>query len=114
VRMDNTDMVQVALIALLQRETGSSSAEVIDQVATNIRAKMEVRRLVRTLTAQGRLARWVVSLMPVGLLLAMSVLVPGYLHPLFHETLGIIAFVIASIMVVIGSLVIKRIVEIKV
>lgn len=113
-RMENSDMVQVALIALLQRETGSSSAEVIDQVATNIRAKMEIRRLVRTLTAQGRLARWVVSLMPLGLLLAMTAIVPGYLHPLFHETVGIILFVMASIMVVIGSLVIKRIVEIKV
>src|SRR5262249_55798599 len=67
VRMANRDMDQVALIALLQRETGGSSAEVIDQVTENIRGRMEVRRLVRTLTAQGRLARWIVSLMPVFL-----------------------------------------------
>jgi tight adherence protein B len=113
-RMDNIDMTQVALIALLQRETGSSSAEVIDQVADNVRARMEVRRLVRTLTAQGRLARWIVSLMPVGLLLAMTVIVPGYLHPLFHEAFGIAAVIVGTLMVFAGSYVIKRIVEIKV
>jgi tight adherence protein B len=113
-RMENPDMAQVALIALLQRETGSSSAEVIDQVSTNIRGRMDVRRLVRTLTAQGRLARWIVSLMPPAMLFAVSLAAPGYLHPLFHQTLGIVFVVVGATMVVIGWFVIKRIVEIKV
>ncbi len=113
-RMNNTDMKQVALIALLQRETGGSSAEVIDQVTTNIRGRMEVRRLVRTLTAQGRLARWIVSLMPVALVLAISLIYPAFLRPLFHETIGVVALVIGTLMVIAGSYVIKRIVEIKV
>ncbi len=114
VRMDNPDMSQVALIALLQRETGSSSAEVIDQVASNIRGRMDIRRLVRTLTAQGRLARWIVTAMPPLMLLAVSLLAPGYLHPLFHEAIGLVFLVAGAIMVVIGWFVIKRIVEIKV
>ena len=113
-RMENRDMTQVSLIALLQRETGSASAEVIDHVASNVRARQDVRRLVRVLTAQGRLARWVASLLPVGLLLGISVITPGYLHPLFHETIGQAFVVIGTAMVVIASLVIKRIVEIKV
>ena len=113
-RMNNRDMDQVALIALLQRETGGSSAEVIDQVTDNIRGRMEVRRLVRTLTAQGRLARWIVSLMPLFLIGAIYVIFPGYLDPLFNRGWGIAALVAATIMVILGSLVIKRIVEIKV
>jgi tight adherence protein B len=99
---------------MLQRETGGASAEVIDQVSTNIRGRMEVRRLVKTLTAQGRLARWIVSLMPVVLVVMILLIFPRYLDPLFHETVGVAALVIGSIMVVAGSLVIKRIVEIKV
>jgi tight adherence protein B len=112
--MANTDMTQVALIALLQRQTGSSSAEVIDHVASNIRARQDVRRLVRTLTAQGRLARWIASFLPLGMLFAISLLAPGYLHPLFHETVGQAFLVAGTIMVIIASFVIKRIVEIKV
>jgi tight adherence protein B len=113
-RMENRDMAQVALIALLQRETGSSSAEVIDHVAGNVRARQDVQRLVRTLTAQGRLARWIASLLPLGMLLAISVIQPGYLHPLFHQTVGQVFVVVGAIMIVVASLVIKRIVEIKV
>jgi tight adherence protein B len=113
-RMDNRDMSQVALIALLQRETGSSSAEVIDQVAENVRGRLEIRRLVRVLTAQGRLARWIVSFMPVVLVLMIMLIRPEFLQPLFHTGVGVFALIVSGIMVVMGSLVIKRIVEIKV
>jgi tight adherence protein B len=113
-RMQNRDMAQVGLIALLQRETGSSSAEVIDQVAENVRGRLEIKRLVRVLTAQGRMARWIVSLMPLVLIVLILIINPSFINPLFHTTIGVVALIIATIMVIMGSLVIKRIVEIKV
>ena len=64
-RMDSRDMEQVAVVALLQRDAGGNMAEVLDRVIENIRARQEVLRLVRTLTAQGRLSRWILSLLPV-------------------------------------------------
>ena len=63
-RMDNQDLDQVALVARLQREVGSNSAEVLDRVIETVRARMELRRLVRTLTAQGRLSRWILTAAP--------------------------------------------------
>jgi tight adherence protein B len=114
IRMENRDMDHVALVALLQRETGGASAEVIDQVADNIRGRMEIRRLVNTLTAQGRLARWIVSLMPVVLILMILLIFPSYLDPLLHESFGIVILAICAVMICAGSYVIKRIVEIKV
>ena len=79
-----------------------------------MRARLDLRRLVSTLTAQGRLARWIVSLLPVGLFIAIYLLNPDYLAPLWNETIGIVALIFAVIMVVTGSLVIKRIIEIEV
>ena len=114
IRMENRDMDHVALVALLQRETGGASAEVIDQVADNIRGRMEIRRLVQTLTAQGRLARWIVSFMPVVLIGMILLIFPRYLDPLLHESFGIVILAICAVMICAGSYVIKRIVEIKV
>ncbi|MFL5963923.1 MAG: VWA domain-containing protein [Gaiellaceae bacterium] len=113
-RMENGDLDQVALIARLQRETGSSSAEVLDRVVETVRGRAELRRLVKTLTAQGRLSRWVLTLIPVVLALLLSILSPGYLNPMFDHALGRIALFFAAGMVVTGSLVIKKIVNIKV
>jgi tight adherence protein B len=113
-RMDNRDIVQVALVAGLQRDAGANAAEVLDHVATNIRHQMELRRLIRTLTAQGRMARWIVSLLPVFLFVALYLLNRDYLRPLWETDLGKVAMGLAIAMIVAGSLVIKRIIEIKV
>lgn len=112
-RMDNRDLKQVALVAALQRQTGGNMAEVLDRVSETIRERAELRAMVRTLTAQGRMSRWVVSALPVVLLLVISGLNPAYVSPLFTEPAGQIALGVAAGMVVSGSLVIKRIVNIK-
>jgi tight adherence protein B len=113
-RMKNDDLGQVALVAVLQRETGGSTAEVLDRVVETVRERQELRRLVRTLTAAGRFSRWVVTFLPVALVVLISLLAPGYLTPLFTHTTGRILIVFAAVLVIGGSLVIKKIVDIKV
>ncbi|HEV3478533.1 MAG TPA: type II secretion system F family protein [Gaiellaceae bacterium] len=113
-RMDNNDLEQVALVAALQRRTGGSMAEVLERVTETIRERFELRRLVQTLTAQGRMSRWVVTALPVALLGVLSVINPGYTAPLFSSGGGRIALLFAALMVIAGSYVIKRIVDIKV
>lgn len=113
-RMQSRELEQVALVATLQRETGGNTAEVIDRVSELIRERFELRRMVRALTAQGRMSRWVVSMLPVGLLLVTTVLNPEYMQPLYGTGTGRALLAVAAGLVVTGSLVIKRIVNIKV
>jgi tight adherence protein B len=89
-------------------------AEVLETVVETIRERFDLRRLVKTLTAQGRMARWILTLLPVFLALAISLLNPSYMEPLFSTTPGKVLVALAIVMVVSGSLVIKRIVNIKV
>jgi tight adherence protein B len=113
-RMENSELEQVGLLAELQRESGGNMAEVLETVVETIRERFDLRRLVKTLTAQGRMARWILTLLPVFLALAISLLNPSYMRPLFATTPGQVLVSIAAVMVVAGSLVIKRIVNIKV
>jgi tight adherence protein B len=114
VRMDSTDLRQVGLVAALQHETGGNTAEVLDRVAETVRERFELRRLVRTLTAQGRLSRWILTGLPVFLLLIISLLNPDYISPLYTHTGGRLLLIVAAVMVTSGSLVIRRIINIKV
>lgn len=113
-RMKSEDFQHVAIVAGLQRDTGGNTAEVIDLVADTIRGRIEIRRLVRGLTAQGRLAGFILSGLPAALLLIISVINPAYAHPLFHTTAGIIALIFALVLMVTGSLIIRKIVNISV
>jgi tight adherence protein B len=113
-RMENRELEQVALVAAVQRNSGGNTAEVLDRVTETIRERFELRRTVRTLTAQGRLSRWIVSILPLFLLVVITLLNPGYMHVLYASTGGKVALVFAALMVIAGSFVIKRIVNIKV
>jgi tight adherence protein B len=113
-RMQNRDLHQVALVAGLQREAGSNSAEVLDRVADTIRDRVALRRLISSLTAQGRLSRWVVTMVPVGLVIYLALTAPDYLDPLLKTTMGNIMLGVAIVMCIAGSMIIKRIVEIRV
>jgi tight adherence protein B len=113
-RMADSDLEQVALVAELQRHAGGNMAEVLDSVVENIRSRADVRRLVKTLTAQGRMARWIVTLLPVFLGAVISLINWNYINVLFTTSIGRIALSIAAAMVIAGSLIIKRIVDIKV
>ena len=53
-RMQNPRHGPGRVLALVQREAGGNTAEVLDQVTMNIRARMDIRRLVKVLTAQGK------------------------------------------------------------
>jgi len=113
-RMRSQDFHHVAIVAALQRETGGNTAEVIELVAETVRERIEIRRMVRGLTAQGRLSGGILSLLPVVMLIFISLTNPHYVHPLFHTTAGLIALGVAMSLVVAGGLVIKKIIEIKV
>ncbi|MGO9752595.1 MAG: type II secretion system F family protein [Solirubrobacteraceae bacterium] len=111
-RLKSLDFQHVALIATLQRETGGNTAEVVELVSDTIRERLELRQMVRSLTAQGRLAGMVLSLLPVCLLMLVSLINPTYMHPLLSTTTGMILLAIAGVMTVLGSLVIKKIIQI--
>jgi tight adherence protein B len=113
-RMKSRELAQVALVAALQRRTGGNSAEVLDRVVELIRERAELRRLVRTLTAQGRLSRWILTGLPLVLLVVILLIAPGYMTPLFESPGGRVLLVVAGVMVIVGSLAIRRIVDIKV
>jgi tight adherence protein B len=112
-RMQNTDMEQVAILALVQREAGGNTAEVLDQVIANIRARMDLRRLVKVLTAQGKFSSWVVAAVPVFVFVFILLFNPDQLQPLFNDPIGQVGLVFAVGGSLVGFYIIRRIVAIE-
>jgi len=113
-RMDSRDVEQVALLALLQREAGADAAEMLDGVVQSIRERQGLRRTVRTLTAQGRLSRTILTGLPIFSFGFLTVTNPGYVDPLFNTGTGQVLVGLAVAMLIAGSLVIKRIVNFEI
>jgi tight adherence protein B len=113
-RMTSESIEQVAVVAAMHRSTGSSVSEALDRVAEGARERADVQRELRALTAQGRLARWILTFLPPVILLIMELISPQYVRPLLHTAGGIVSLAVAGVMVIAGSLVMKRIVNIEV
>jgi tight adherence protein B len=113
-RMQNRDLQQVTLVSVIQRETGGNGAEALDRVVGNIRAKDDIRRLVRVLTSQGRLAQAVLTALPVLTLIVLRVIGGSTMDPLFDTGIGRALLGVALLLVICGGLWIGRIVKVRV
>jgi tight adherence protein B len=113
-RMQSPDVEQLAVIAALHRGSGANVAEVLDHVADGARQRDELRRELRVMTAQARLTRWILTALPVVMLLLLTLLRPDYERPLFHTSSGEIFLGVAVVLVGLGSYVMSRIVDIEV
>lgn len=108
-RMESSDMDQVALIAGLNRRSGSNVAESLDRVAEGARERADMRREMKALTAQAKMSSTVLTALPGVLLLGLSVVSPRYSRPLLHTTIGIALLVVGTLMVFAGWKVMQKI-----
>jgi tight adherence protein B len=113
-RMDNREVEHISLLAKLQREAGADAGEMVDQVVTTVRERQELRRMVSTLTAQGRFSQMVLTLLPIGSLTFLTLTYNDYVQPLYHTTPGHIVLGLAAGLLFLGALSIRKIVTFKV
>jgi tight adherence protein B len=102
-----------ATAVLTQRETGGNLAEVLDNLAAVIRERFKVKRQVRAISAHGRMTGWVLSGIPPALALILSTIAPEHMKVLITDPLGIQMIVVGVAMQVVGSLVIRKLVDIR-
>lgn len=98
----------------LQRETGGNLAEILEQLSHVIRERFKIKRQVRVYTAQGRLTMIILMAIPPGMVLFMSFSNPDFMKPLFVDPMGQFLIGLGLVLQVIGFLLIRRIIEIKV
>jgi tight adherence protein B len=113
-RVPMQDLRIVATAIMIQKETGGNLAEVLDKVAWVIRERFRLKRQVATHTAQGRLTGIILTLLPVVLGVALYFVNPELMSVLWTRPIGIKLLWAAGIMIVIGGLIIRHIVNMEV
>jgi tight adherence protein B len=114
---DRVKIVDVRILVtaiLIQREVGGNLAEVLDNLATVIRARFTIRRQLRVYTAQGRFSGYVLAVLPIAVGAAVYSLNPPYIMLLFTDPLGKLLVLTAVIFQLIGFLWIRKIVNIEI
>ncbi len=113
-RVPNLDLRFFATAVILQRQTGGDLAEILDKIGYLVRERFKIWGQVQALTGEGRLSGIVLLALPPCLFLAVYRMNPEYVMPLFTDPLGRKMLAGGIIMQLIGALVIRKIVNIKV
>ena len=113
-RIDSVDLRFFITSVLVQRETGGNLAEIIDSLAGLIRQRFELQLRVKALSAEGRMSAVVLVGLPIVVGLVLFKMNPDYMGLLFTDPMGQKLFSVGSIMMVVGAVVMKRMVAIKV
>ena len=98
----------------IQRETGGNLAEIIDSLGRLIRKRFELKKKIQALSAEGRISAIVLMSLPFGMALTLHFISPEYLTPLFTDPMGQAMVAGAATMMILGAIVMKRMIAIKI
>src|ERR1041385_54515 len=98
----------------IQRETGGNLAEILEKVAQTIRDRFKLMEDFRTMTTSSRASAWILCGLPFPLVFVLTALNPAYMSKLVNDPRGHYVIAVAIVMQLIGMLMIKGILSIKI
>jgi tight adherence protein B len=113
-RIGSRELQWISLVARVQHQVGGNMAEMFDIVAETVRQRYRLTAQVHTLTAQGRMTRWVLTIAPFALGGILAIMSPAYISVFVGSKAGIGLMIGATCLIAVGSVWIKKIVEIEV
>jgi tight adherence protein B len=113
-RMQTPDINFFVVVLTLQQEVGGNLAEVLSNLSALIRKRKMMVKKIHAITAEGRFTGWVLGSLPLLVALAIHVLNPKYLLPLFTTPSGHMTLAATVITIAIGVGIIRKMVDMEI
>lgn len=113
-RIGSKDISWTVEAIRIQHQTGGKLADTLRILAEFMRARLEVRGEVRALSAEARISGKILIAMPIGIGMFLFFFRRGYLDPLLSTTIGQLMMGGAIIGMILGSLWMRKLVQVEV
>ena len=113
-KANEPELVFLATALEIQHKTGSSMQQVLEITRQSVSDEIELKRTLKTQTAQAKLSAQIVTLMPFALIGLFSLVSPSFLNPFFESMLGVVLLVAALGMQLLGVMLVRRLLKVEV
>jgi tight adherence protein B len=113
-RWDLEDIRMFVVSLSVQTETGGNLAEILENLASVVRARASLFLKVRALSSEGRMTGWILTILPVGAFVGLFLINPAFYLDVTGDPIFIIGFLGLMIMYIIGFIAIRMMINIKV
>lgn len=110
-RVPSQDLRVLVTGMLVQKETGGNLAEILDRIAGTIRERLKIQGEIKTHTAQGRMTGYILTALPIVMLVVINWINPGYSNVLINTPIGKMLSYIGIGLLVTGGLIIRQIIN---
>jgi tight adherence protein B len=110
-RVPSPDLRVLVTAILVQKDTGGNLAEILDRTVFVIRERLRIQGEIQVQTAQGRITGWILSALPIVMMVVLNLVNPGYSTILFHDPFGRKLMYFSMGMLALGAFIIRRIVN---
>jgi tight adherence protein B len=113
-RVPITDLRYFVVAVLIQRESGGNLTEILGNLSRLIRERLKLLARVRVLSSEGRLSAWILGVMPFALAGLLQLTNPEFIGQLWTDPIGIAIVKYMLVLMVIGALMMRKIIRIRV
>jgi tight adherence protein B len=114
ISVDSLDLRMFITAINIHRDIGGNLTEVLDKIANTIRERLRLKRQVQVYTAQGRMSGYVLAFLPVAVFFIFQIFFPGYEDELLKSETGRTMLIMAFVAQVVGFIVIRKIINIRI
>lgn len=114
VRIPRPDVQMLVVAINILKETGGNLSETFQTIVSTIRERQKLEKKISAMTAQGVMQGIIVTSIPFLLMGVFYALDPNHIKPMFNTTMGLVFLAAMLGLQIIGGVMIKKIVTIKV
>lgn len=113
-RIDVQDLRFLAVAVSIQAQSGGNLAEVLEGLASVIRARFRLFRRVKAITAEAKWSGWFLSMFPIMAIIMINLVDPNYYDEVQQSDVFMPGAIFVAVMLVINMLFMRAMVDIKV
>lgn len=113
-RVENADFDLLVTAVVIQRQVGGNLSQIMNTIGETIRERIKLKGEIKSLTAEGVMSGWMLGGMPIAMVFLIKIINPSYFEPLLKAEFGKYIIIFAIISEIIGGLIIKKLVDLKV
>lgn len=109
----NAEFKLFATAVSVQLHSGGNLADLMDSLATVVRARIRLNKRVRVLTAQTQFSKAILIAMPIVMFILLNIINRDYMDPLYSTAQGRFLLLAIFVMMVLGSWMMSKMIKIK-
>ncbi|MGD9637492.1 MAG: type II secretion system F family protein [Alphaproteobacteria bacterium] len=110
-RMPTDDFRFFSVVITIQQQTGGNLAETLEKLSDVLRGRKKMKDKIQALSSEAKASAMIIGSLPFFMIVILKIIAPDYVGILFEETIGHVMLICGAIWMIIGTLVMKNMIN---